>query len=145
MAMTCLSIPYHQTLTAMRRHTRPECAICWKVRLWTRLQEKIRCCGEFIWRVYSIYTRISTGVVTHFLQHWTNVLGIRQDTILTIQVTPLFDYFYWLQALYLDGTVFIPQELPHIQDLIIEKQLRIYALPEELEILRSDDVNITSK
>ncbi|KAJ6647678.1 Nuclear exosome regulator NRDE2 [Pseudolycoriella hygida] len=51
----------------------------------------------------------------------------------------------WNKALYLDGTVYVPQELPHIQDLIIEKQLRIYALPEELEILRSDDVNITNR
>lgn len=44
------------------------------------------------------------------------------------------------QALYLDGSVYVPQELSHIQDLIIEKQLRIYALPEELEILRNDDM-----
>lgn len=45
-----------------------------------------------------------------------------------------------LQALYLDGTVYVPQELAHLQDLIIEKQLRIYAMPEELEILRNFDV-----
>lgn len=44
-----------------------------------------------------------------------------------------------LQALYLDGTVYVPQELAHLQDLIIEKQLRIYAMPEELEILRNFD------
>lgn len=43
------------------------------------------------------------------------------------------------QALYLDGTVYVPQELAHLQDLIIEKQLRIYAMPEELEILRNFD------
>ncbi|XP_013117712.1 nuclear exosome regulator NRDE2 [Stomoxys calcitrans] len=42
----------------------------------------------------------------------------------------------WSKALYLDGATFVPQELSHLQDLIIEKQLRIYALPEELEILR---------
>lgn len=48
----------------------------------------------------------------------------------------------WNKALYLDGTVYVPQELPHIQDLIIEKQLRLYALPEELEILRDDDINV---
>lgn len=42
----------------------------------------------------------------------------------------------WSKALYLDGATYVPQELPHLQDLIIEKQLRIYALPEELEILR---------
>lgn len=40
----------------------------------------------------------------------------------------------------MDGTVYLPQELAHIQDLIIEKQLRIYAAPEELEILRDDSV-----
>lgn len=45
----------------------------------------------------------------------------------------------WNKALYLDGTVYAPQQVTHIQDLIIEKQLRICALPEELEILRSDD------
>lgn len=54
-----------------------------------------------------------------------------------------FDYhifsLYLLQALYLDGTICVPQELAHIQDLIIEKQLRIYAMPEELEILRNFD------
>lgn len=44
----------------------------------------------------------------------------------------------WNKSLYLDGAVFVPQELTQIQDLIIEKQLRIYALPEELEILRKD-------
>lgn len=43
------------------------------------------------------------------------------------------------QALYLDGTILVPQELAHIQDLIIEKQLRIHAMPEELEILRNFD------
>ncbi|XP_055318177.1 nuclear exosome regulator NRDE2 isoform X2 [Sitodiplosis mosellana] len=45
----------------------------------------------------------------------------------------------WNKALYLDGTVYVPQELAHLQDLIIEKQLRIYAMPEELEILRNFD------
>lgn len=35
--------------------------------------------------------------------------------------------------------MYAPQQVTHIQDLIIEKQLRICALPEELEILRSDD------
>lgn len=42
----------------------------------------------------------------------------------------------WSKSLYLDGATYVPQELSHLQDLIIEKQLRIYALPEELEILR---------
>lgn len=47
--------------------------------------------------------------------------------------------FFFSQALYLDGSVYVPQELAHLQDLIIEKQLRIYAMPEELEILRNFD------
>uniref|UniRef100_A0A1B0DD77 Uncharacterized protein n=1 Tax=Phlebotomus papatasi TaxID=29031 RepID=A0A1B0DD77_PHLPP len=45
----------------------------------------------------------------------------------------------WNKSLYLDGAVYVPHELTQLQDLIIEKQLRIYALPEELEILRSED------
>ncbi|GAB0097158.1 uncharacterized protein DMENIID0001_127670 [Sergentomyia squamirostris] len=47
----------------------------------------------------------------------------------------------WNKSLYLDGAVYVPQELTQLQDLIIEKQLRIYALPEELEILRCDNGN----
>lgn len=46
----------------------------------------------------------------------------------------------WNKALYMDGAIFVPHELAQLQDLVIEKQLRIYALPEELEILRSDNV-----
>lgn len=46
----------------------------------------------------------------------------------------------WNKSIYMDGAVFVPGELTQIQDLIIEKQLRIYALPEELEILRCDTV-----
>lgn len=44
----------------------------------------------------------------------------------------------WNKNLYLDGAIFVPHELTQIQDLIIEKHLRIYALPEELEILRTE-------
>lgn len=44
----------------------------------------------------------------------------------------------WNKALYLDGAFFSPQELSSLMDLIIEKHLRIHAIPEELEILRSD-------
>lgn len=42
----------------------------------------------------------------------------------------------------MDVTVYFPQELPHIQELIIEKQLWIYATPVELEILRDDTVSV---
>lgn len=48
-------------------------------------------------------------------------------------------FFFELQALYLDGTVYVPQELAHLQDLMIEKHLRLFAMPEELEILRNFD------
>lgn len=41
------------------------------------------------------------------------------------------------QALYIDAAIYIPAELPQIQDLIIEKQLRLHVTPEELDILRS--------
>nr|XP_022910843.1 protein NRDE2 homolog [Onthophagus taurus]XP_022910844.1 protein NRDE2 homolog [Onthophagus taurus] len=42
----------------------------------------------------------------------------------------------WLKALYIDAAVYIPAELPQIQDLLIEKQLRLHVTPEELDILR---------
>ncbi|KAL3278774.1 hypothetical protein HHI36_016300 [Cryptolaemus montrouzieri] len=42
----------------------------------------------------------------------------------------------WLKALYIDAAIYIPTELSRIQDLIIEKQLRIHITPEELDILR---------
>lgn len=42
----------------------------------------------------------------------------------------------WNKALYLDGAFFSPQELSQLMDLIIEKQLRVHAIPEELQILR---------
>uniref|UniRef100_A0A336KAT6 CSON006601 protein n=1 Tax=Culicoides sonorensis TaxID=179676 RepID=A0A336KAT6_CULSO len=44
----------------------------------------------------------------------------------------------WNKALYLDGAFFSPQELPQLMDLILEKQLRIHAIPEELQILRNE-------
>lgn len=48
----------------------------------------------------------------------------------------------WNKAIYLDGAIYVPQELSHLQDLLIEKQLRVCALPEELEILRNNDVHV---
>ncbi|XP_063706723.1 nuclear exosome regulator NRDE2 [Culicoides brevitarsis] len=44
----------------------------------------------------------------------------------------------WHKSLYLDGAFFYPEELSHLLDLILEKQIRIHAIPEELEILRKD-------
>ncbi|KXJ68361.1 hypothetical protein RP20_CCG003973 [Aedes albopictus] len=44
----------------------------------------------------------------------------------------------WNKMLYLDGAFFAPQELSQLLDLLMEKQLRIHAIPEELEILRDE-------
>ncbi|ENN72623.1 hypothetical protein D910_02209 [Dendroctonus ponderosae] len=43
----------------------------------------------------------------------------------------------WLKSLYMDAAIYIPAELAQIQDLIIEKQLRLHVTPEELDILRN--------
>ncbi|KAF5273086.1 hypothetical protein FQR65_LT04828 [Abscondita terminalis] len=43
----------------------------------------------------------------------------------------------WLKALYIDAAIYIPAELAQIQDLLIEKQLRLHITPEELDILRN--------
>uniref|UniRef100_A0A6E8W0Z5 Uncharacterized protein n=1 Tax=Anopheles coluzzii TaxID=1518534 RepID=A0A6E8W0Z5_ANOCL len=42
----------------------------------------------------------------------------------------------WNKALYLDGASCAPQELSQLLDLMMEKQLRVHAIPEELAILR---------
>ncbi|XP_058832540.1 nuclear exosome regulator NRDE2 [Topomyia yanbarensis] len=44
----------------------------------------------------------------------------------------------WNKSLYLDGAFFAPPELAHLLDLLMEKQLRLHAIPEELEILRNE-------
>ncbi|XP_058053848.1 uncharacterized protein LOC131205666 [Anopheles bellator] len=44
----------------------------------------------------------------------------------------------WNKALYLDGASFAPQELSQLLDLMMEKQLRVHAIPEELAILRDE-------
>lgn len=43
----------------------------------------------------------------------------------------------WLKSLYIDAAIYIPAELAQIQDLLIEKQLRLHITPEELDILRN--------
>ncbi|GJQ68861.1 hypothetical protein Trydic_g6060 [Trypoxylus dichotomus] len=43
----------------------------------------------------------------------------------------------WLKALYIDAAIYIPADLPQIQDLLIEKQLRLHITPEELDIMRN--------
>jgi hypothetical protein len=42
------------------------------------------------------------------------------------------------QALYIDAAKHIPEELSQVQDLIIEKELRLHVTPEELDILRGE-------
>lgn len=42
----------------------------------------------------------------------------------------------WDKALYMDGVTYVPQEVANLQDVMTEKQLRIYAIPEELNVLR---------
>lgn len=42
----------------------------------------------------------------------------------------------WDKALYMDGVTYVPQEVGNLQDVMTEKQLRIYAIPEELNVLR---------
>ncbi|XP_017050918.1 nuclear exosome regulator NRDE2 [Drosophila ficusphila] len=42
----------------------------------------------------------------------------------------------WDKALLLEGATYVPQEFTHLQDVMTEKELGIYALPEELDILR---------
>lgn len=44
----------------------------------------------------------------------------------------------WVKALYIDAAKHIPEELPQVQDLIIEKELRLHVTPEELDILRGE-------
>ncbi|XP_050089946.1 nuclear exosome regulator NRDE2 [Anopheles aquasalis] len=44
----------------------------------------------------------------------------------------------WNKALYLDGASVAPQELSALLDLMMEKQLRVHAIPEELAILRNE-------
>ncbi|ALC48981.1 CG5877 [Drosophila busckii] len=42
----------------------------------------------------------------------------------------------WDKALYMDGVTYVPQDIGSLQDVMTEKQLRIFALPEELSVLR---------
>jgi hypothetical protein len=44
----------------------------------------------------------------------------------------------WYKCLYLDAAFFTPELFGEMLDIIIEKNLRIHALPEELAILRND-------
>lgn len=44
----------------------------------------------------------------------------------------------WVKALYMDIVQVLPTQLAQVQDLLVEKELRLHVTPEELEILRVD-------
>ena len=46
-----------------------------------------------------------------------------------------------MKQLYLDGAKYLPEEHSQLLDLIVEKGLRVHALAEELEILRTQDTH----
>ncbi|XP_045469039.1 nuclear exosome regulator NRDE2 [Harmonia axyridis] len=77
-----------------------------------------RRCG-FIWRLY-----------LQFIHKFFDPQLCRQVYYCAVEECP------WLKALYIDAAIYIPAELGQIQDLIIEKQLRLHITPEELEVLR---------
>lgn len=85
-------------------------------------EQMIRRCPLF-WRVYLQF------------------VGIRNDntTIKNIFYKALNECPY-AKSLYLDAVQFIPEEFPEIQDLLIEKELRLHISPEELQILRGDSI-----
>ncbi|CAG9832762.1 unnamed protein product [Diabrotica balteata] len=78
-----------------------------------------RKCG-LIWRLYLqfVYTYFSPDIC-------------RKVYYCAVEECP------WLKALYMDAAIYIPAELSQIQDLFIEKQLRLHVTPEELDVLRS--------
>lgn len=76
-------------------------------------------CG-LVWRLY-----------LQFLHQYFDLKKCRDTYYAAVEELP------WLKALYIDAAIYIPGELAQIQDLIIEKELRIHVTPEELDILRS--------
>lgn len=89
--------------------------------LFSKLTQADMCskrCG-LLWRLYLQY-----------LYSYSDPETCRKAYYLAVEECP------WLKALYIDAAIYIPAELPQIQDLIIEKQLRIHVTPEELDVLR---------
>ncbi|KAH8391426.1 hypothetical protein KR200_003122 [Drosophila serrata] len=73
--------------------------------------------------------------------YWRTYLRCLSDTKTSFErskdcLISALDECPWDKALYMDGAIYVPPELSHLQDVMTEKQLRIYALPEELNILR---------
>lgn len=78
-----------------------------------------RRCG-LIWRLY-----------LNFVYSYFNSTECSKVYYIAVEECP------WLKALYMDAAIYIPAELAKIQDLIIEKGLRLHVTPEELEELRT--------
>jgi NRDE-2, necessary for RNA interference len=53
----------------------------------------------------------------------------------------MLDEHPMVKQLYLDGARYLPEDHSQLHDLIIEKRLRIHAIAEEIEILRSHNVD----
>ncbi|XP_018578784.1 protein NRDE2 homolog [Anoplophora glabripennis] len=85
----------------------------------TKAEMCTRRCG-LVWRLY-----------LQFVQKYFSLGICRNVYYSAVEECP------WLKALYLDAAIYIPAELSQIQDLIIEKQLRLHVTPEELDVLRS--------
>ncbi|XP_017871187.1 PREDICTED: uncharacterized protein LOC108619220 [Drosophila arizonae] len=47
----------------------------------------------------------------------------------------------WDKSLYMEGITYVPQKTSNLQDVMVEKQLRMYALPDELNVLRNGNQN----
>ncbi|XP_044733278.1 uncharacterized protein LOC123295883 [Chrysoperla carnea] len=80
-------------------------------------QERIKYCA-LIWRLY----------LKFLYKHNKNEL-CKNIYYIACETCP------WFKPLYMDAAVYIPTELPQIQDLITEKNLRIHITPEELQVL----------
>ncbi|XP_065347383.1 nuclear exosome regulator NRDE2 [Cloeon dipterum] len=59
------------------------------------------------------------------------------ETIRTVFYKALEDC-PWVKALYMQGARLLPEESANIQDLVVEKELRLHIAPEELELLKGE-------
>ena len=67
-----------------------------------------------------------------------DLTAINQLISLSPSDTKQIDLCISLQALYMDIVQVLPAQLTQVQDLLVEKELRLHVTPEELEILRVD-------
>ncbi|KAH8368327.1 hypothetical protein KR084_010098 [Drosophila pseudotakahashii] len=75
--------------------------------------------------------------------YWRMYLKCLTDTSTSFERTKnallmAIDECPWDKALLMDGATALPKEQSFLQDLMTEKEMRIYALAEELDMLRSD-------